>query len=136
MSVIEVQIDGKPTTFAATKQRKRKKTPTKLRPEFKAFGVPGEETLEQLKEKKRAAARQRLRNKLLAIVRRAMKEGAEGRIDLAKLKIAYELLLKDEAAELKREQSEGTDKPTAPVVVTDEMMAAHVRRFLGKEFTL
>jgi len=136
MGVVEVEIDGQPKTFAQARRRKKKKVPTKLKPGFKAFGVPGDETPEQLQEKKRAASRQRMRNRLLTIVRQAMKKGEKGKVNMKELKEAYELLLKDEAAEFKREQAGVASKPIGPVIVTDEEMATYVRGLLGKEITL
>ena len=137
MQTIEVATtgpDGKATTSAAKRRKNGKRA--RLGRGWKGFGERGEETLQEQFTRIRSNARDRLRKRLQILVRKALLGGKRRGVDFANLKIVYELLLKDEAAELERKKAEAAAMKPAAVVVTQEQMAAYVRKLLGKEITL
>ena len=113
-----------------------------MRPGWIALGVKeagAENPATTVKAKQAGSnARNRLRKKLQLLVRKALTGGKRRGVDFANLKIVYELLLKDEAAELERERLEGAfaGRSGVPMVATQEELTVYVRRVLGKEITL
>jgi hypothetical protein len=87
---------------------------------------------------KRKTVRERIRGRLHTMVKKAMSAQNKD-MNMADVKILYELLLKDEGAQFEREKMEAAKveaTPIKPVVPSQEELVIYTRRLLGKGITL
>ncbi len=103
----------------------------KVRPPFKRGWGKRRMQTDSLKL---ALEREGIRKRLLRIVKRLMQAKDAKEIHFADLKIAYGLLLADEAAELDRKRLEGTQKPAMTVLEIAREMERAMNHALGKEY--